>query len=80
MADRVLTAEEVAFYKAGLETGRMVGGVIGTLSSLIVCAAVPVIPWCVGTVVIAQKGWQTGSKIGMGAMAYRSAQSFEQKS
>jgi|GEM_PF-5941419 phage tail tape-measure protein len=74
-----LSAAEVEAFNAGLKMGQAVGSVIGCITGLVVSAAIPLLPWAVGTVVMGQKGWEYGGKAGMAVMEYKGSKDLELK-
>lgn len=70
MEDRQLTAAEIEAFNNGLKMGQAVGNVVGGFTALVVSAALPVVPWAVGTAVLAKQGWKWGGQAGMATMVY----------
>lgn len=77
MPGEQLTPEQKEHFNDGLKMGQAVGSVSGSIVGLIICAACPLLPWAVGTVVLAQKGWEYGGKAGMSIMAYKGIKDLE---
>ena len=75
--EQKLSPEQVERFNSGLKMGQAVGSLSGSVVGLVLCAACPILPWAVGTVVLAQKGWEYGGKAGMSIMAYKGTKEME---
>ncbi len=78
-ADVKLSAEDIEKFNQGLKMGMAVGNVVGAFAALTVSVALPVVPWAVGTAVMAKKGWEYGAKAGAATMAYKGTRDMQKK-